>query len=298
MSNSLSIAVLITNYNTWEFTQCCIDKIYQYGVDHIEKIVVVNDASTQTCDKEFPPKVKVIHNRENRGYVASVNIGMQHIHQDLVVLLDSDAYPVMDIFSTLAQDFIHDSSLGAMSLHLVDDKNQPTGNHERIPNCWGLIFGQKIYGKLRGKLKKNAPFVCYSCGVVIRREAFVSIDGFDESFDFLDGDIDFFMRLRLKGWHLKVSQTLRVFHMGGGSPQSTAKRVLRFYRNRYKFLDKHQLLPTKLLLLPVLFLRHLAEYCVLGCVGFLLYRNREILNDKKKSRRLLLKRVWNGYESA
>ncbi|BBM84879.1 glycosyltransferase family 2 protein [Candidatus Uabimicrobium amorphum] len=297
MSSPLSIAVLITNYNTWEFTHRCVEKIYEYGVDRIEKIVIVDDASTHTCQKEFPSMVEVVRNEKNCGYVASVNIGMQYIREDLVVLLDSDAYPVMNIFETLTQNFVEDPSLGAMSLHLVDEKGQVTGNHERVPNCWGLILGQKIYGKLRGKRKENAPFVCYSCGVVIRREAFFSIDGFDESFDFLDGDIDFFMRLRLKGWRLKISNDLRVFHVGGGSPQSTAKRVLRFYRNRYKFLDKHKLLPTKYILHPILFLRHLAEYILLCSLGIFLYKDREILKDKKKSRKLLLKKVWCGYES-
>jgi len=294
MEEKLSIAVLITNYNTWELTKRCIDKIYEYGVEEIQQIVVVNDASTEDCSYEFPSKVKVIHNEKNCGYVASVNIGMNYITEDLVVLLDSDAYPTMNVCSSLDKHFV-DRKVGAMALHLVDDHGVTTGSHERIPSVWGLLLGQKLYSFFKSEKKTSAPFVCYSCGVVIRREAFVSVNGFDESFDFLDGDIDFFMRLHLDGWKMIVSQDLCVFHMGGGSPQSTAKRVLRFYRNRYKFLAKHNLLPTKYILHPLLFLRHFAEYILLQTLGLLLF-NKEVLRDKKMSRRLLLQRVWNAYE--
>jgi GT2 family glycosyltransferase len=127
--------------------------------------------------------------------------------------------------------------------------------------------------------------------MAVRREAVEEVGGFDEGFDFLDADTDFSMRLRQAGWQLQKSGEMVAYHEGGGSPQSTAKRVVRHHRNRWQLLRKHGKLQSPELVRTVLGLRFAVEYLLLRTFGALLFDKEATLNDKITGRRKLLKYV-------
>lgn len=292
-------SVLITNYNTWLLTNRCIQAVNQWSKHNIKQILVVDDASSEVMPGYISKlkQVKVIRNTENRGYVASVNRGFSELQEDIVILLDSDAYPLMDLTEALCQAFTTNPKLGAVGFQLVDEDGKPTGSHDKVPTAIELLLGQTLASRIRSYLPfKNKQIIClYSCAIAVRREAFEEIGGFDEGFDFLDADIDFSMRLQQAGWQVQIMPELRVFHTGGGSPQSTAKRVLRFHRNRWRLLSKHQLLPVPNLLKIGLAIRHVSEYIILKIGGQFLIQDSIRLQDKLYSRQQLLYQVWNNY---
>ena len=81
--------------------------------------MVVDDASEQNVPEHLPDKVRVIQNPKNRGYVASVNIGFSHLKDDVIILFDSDAYPLMDLTQSLADLFASNPQLGVVGFQLV-----------------------------------------------------------------------------------------------------------------------------------------------------------------------------------
>jgi hypothetical protein len=89
-----------------------------------------------------------------------------------------------------------------------------------------------------------------------------------------------------------------VFHEGGGSPQSTAKRVLRHHANRWKLLEKHGSLTTPSLIKPILAARHTAELFLLSIAWLSSNRpQRAIKNERIRCRLALLRLVWTGYRT-
>jgi GT2 family glycosyltransferase len=294
---SLSISALVTNYNTWQLTANCIRELERWSNADLTEIVVVDDASEEHAPEHLPDKVRVIHNPQNRGYVASVNIGFSHLKDDLIILLDSDAYPLMDLTQSLANLFTNNSQLGIVGFQLVDEDGKPTGSSTPEPNVFSLLFGQKLAAWHQSwfSQSKELPLCIHSCGMAVRRIAFEDIGGFDEGFDFLDADIDFSMRLRAAGWQIQVDPDLVAYHKGGGSFQSTAKRVLRHHRNRWLLLVKHGHLALPWLLKIGLVTRHVLEYSFLGMMGKVLVKNPTTLRDKLHGRRQLLNKVWSGY---
>lgn len=294
---NISFSALITNYNTWQLTTLCTKKLEYWSKESLTEILVVDDASKQNVPEHLPDKVRVIHNPENRGYVASVNIGFSHLKDDVIILFDSDAYPLMDLTQSLANLFASNSQLGAVGFQLVDEEGQPTGSYSREPNVFGLLLGQKLEAWHQSCFQqtKKLPLCLHSCGMAVRRIAFEEIGGFDEGFDFLDADIDFSMRLRAAGWYVQVDPSLVAYHKGGGSFQSTAKRVLRHYRNRWRLLAKHGRLPVPWLLKVGLATRHALEYSFLGIMGKFLIKDPAIVSDKLHGRRQLLNEVWSSY---
>jgi hypothetical protein len=103
------------------------------------------------------------------------------------------------------------------------------------------------------------------------------------------------MRLSRTGWELAIDRETCILHEGSGSPQSTARRVVRHHANRWRLLEKHGLAPHPLLLKCILTARHTIELSWLACSD--LWRDHsEVRADKLIGRRQLLKTVWRSYQ--
>jgi GT2 family glycosyltransferase len=122
----------------------------------------------------------------------------------------------------------------------------------------------------------------------------MSVNGFDETFDFLDADMDFSWSVLEKGWYNAVDDRLLCFHPGGGSPQSTGKRVLRHHQNRWRLLTKHHQITSPRLAKAGLFTRHLFETLSLALLSITPFRSRFL--PKLKTRVTLLQTVGTEYQ--
>jgi GT2 family glycosyltransferase len=298
---SLSVSVLITNYNTCPDAERCARSAVEHSGNVLDTVLIVDDCSDTTAPDDLPAPIEVLRNETNQGYVRSVNIGMARLDTDLVILLDSDAEPLMDVVPGVQEAFRSNADLGALSLHLVDREGNPTGAVSPEPTVRQYVLGQKLGAMVRQARDTDATppperMCIHSCGIGIRRAAFEDIGGFDEGFDFLDADTDFSMRLRQAGWELAKSDDLVAYHEGGGSPQSTAKRVVRHHRNRWRLLKKHGKLRRPTVIKLLLFLRHLLEYGLLRVAGDFVASDPDIRQDKLAGRQRLLRTVWDGYE--
>jgi hypothetical protein len=294
---NLTVAALITNFNTWSLSHRCVEVLNRWSSHYLTKILIIDDASDGEIPSDLPDNVKVIQNLSNKGYVASVNIGFSHLDEDIVLLLDSDAYPKDEILQKTIQIFRDNPNLGALGFQLVGQNNNLTGSCKGKPTVLGLLLGQKLESILQKWLhfSRPQPLCIFSCAIAIRRLAFESINGFDEEFDFLDADNDFSIRLQKAGWGTQVDQSLILFHEGGGSEQTTAKRVLRYHKNRWRLLQKHGLINNSLTLKIGLAVRHLLEYGMLKILGKLLITDPIVLEDKLSSRQQLVRQVWSAY---
>ena len=124
-----------------------------------------------------------------------------------------------------------------------------------------------------GPARRQARPTWYFCAVALRRAAFLNVGGFDEGFDWLDADLDMSLRLHEAGWQLQTDPSLKACHRGGGSFQTTAQRVFRFHRNRWRLLTKHRRIRHPALLKLGLAARHGLEFAWLHTVGRLLIRD-------------------------
>jgi GT2 family glycosyltransferase len=298
MTTSPPVSVVITNFNTTDLTVRCVEALRRLSPPEVE-IVIVDDGSAQSPRSVLPADVRVLENPTNVGYVRSVNIGVRAATRDLVLLLDSDAAPLTDVVSALGTIFAQDPGLGALGFHLVDKDGSPTGATQPEPTPLGLALGQALEERIVARrASSTAQFTIHSCALAFRRQVFLDVGGFDEGFDFLDADTDFSMRLWRAGWRLAMDHDSRILHEGSGSPQTTARRVVRHHANRWRLLEKHGLISHPRLLKGVLALRHAAELLWLsGPARFLPGQTPERRADKVASRRQLLSTVWSSYRA-
>jgi GT2 family glycosyltransferase len=298
----VKVSAVITNHNTWPLTLRCVRALEQHSPGRFEEIVVVDDASSTAAPPELSPKVRVIYNGKNLGYQASVNVGFRAVTGDWVLLLDSDAYPLMDAVEPLTRAFAAAPKLGAVALATVDEQGKGTQSAQAEPRTMGFVLGPRLEGAyMRAREVWAEPMVvAFSCALAVRRAAFESIGGFDEGFDFLDADLDFSLRLSQAGWEVRYEPSVVAFHRGSGSPQTQSKRVLRCYRNRWRLLEKHGKLGSALGVKLALALRHQAEIETLSVLLKVTPpgAKRDLYAEKMRVRRKLRRSVWSGYRDA
>lgn len=240
-----SVSVIIPVYGQWQLVKKNIDALILFDRDFIEEILVIND-----CSKEHNPYVfdhelvKVIHNEKNLGYTGTVNNGLKNATSELIVLLDSDAYPVEPFLQRLIMQFNADEHLGCVGLSTINKEGNYIGNYQYEPSVLGLIAGQQLeakFGFLRFWGSKNK--LPYSCAVSFRKLCLEELNYFDEQlFPVLDADHDLSMRIHRSRWKLILSKDIIVGHVGGNSYKVNYERVKLFHKSRYTLLKKHGLI--------------------------------------------------------
>lgn len=284
-----TLGVLVTNYETWDLTRRCLDHVLSHG-EGVDRILVVDDASSSPPPNDLDPRIELLINEQNRGLPASLNVGLREIGADLVVIFDSDAYPISPFADRTRTTFAQRSDLAVLGFETVDEQGERTGSWDREPGVMSLVLGQRLY-RIYLRMLRPIPakaISVYTCAMALRRSAALEIGGFDEGLDWLDLDHDLCIRLRAAGMGIDREPRIRAFHTGGGAPQSAAERVMRWYATRWRLLSRSGKIRHPAAVRGLVTLRLRAELLLLQVAGRLLIRSPERLKETIEGRTRLL----------
>jgi GT2 family glycosyltransferase len=186
--------------------------------------------------------------------------------------------------------------------------------HSGKPCGWGMAFPtlssfmlgdqlchnfdiprSRIHTQQTDGVKWFAADVVFTSPLLVKAQVWRESGGIDaEAFPFSDSDLDWAWKVSRLGYKLGVLLTDGVVH-DNLSVQSdwSNMRVLKFHRARFNLLRKYRGRAVYFAI-PLLFVRHLAEYSLLAMM--VLFRRRPTLSLKKRA--LLMKTVWSGYRLA
>jgi GT2 family glycosyltransferase len=293
----MPVAVVITNYNSWALAQKCAQHCLDYDAGSISTLLVYDDCSASAPPAGFPREAKVFRSPQNRGLTKSLNAAIRMTREEIVVVFDADAYPTTPFCKAVTEMFANDSRLGIVALRTIGSSGQGTESYTSEPNFWSILLGLGLYAKTEKWLRdRSGRLSVFTCAMAVRRRAFEEIGGFDEEFDWLDLDHDFSMRMNRSGWGIAVCPDPRIFHEGGGSPQLTRHRVLRYHKNRWYLLRKFNRIPAPAFVKFLIGLRLRIEYSILVLFGRLLIRDPRTREDKILGRKDLIV-YWDGNQT-
>jgi GT2 family glycosyltransferase len=215
-------------------------------------------------------------------------------------LFDCDARPTAPFAARIQNAFAARSDIGAIAFVQNDHRPDLRPASEPPPTLAEFIIGSAFHSRLPKTIRTllsaaTAQLCIHSCCMAVRKSDFEAVGGFDENFDFLDADVDFSWRLLHRGLTNQVDPNLICFHPGGGSPQSTGRRVLRYHQNRWRLLRKHGVAGPEDLVKTLLAVRHSIECLTLTCLSLLPGPKQAGFLDKLKTRRQLLTHVVHDY---
>jgi len=131
------------------------------------------------------------------------------------------------------------------------------------------LFNPEGYGGWRRDSVREVDFVT-GCFLLIRRELWDRLGGFDERFFMYAEEADLCWRARLIGARPLFTPDATIIHHGGGSETARASKIEKLFAGRATFIDKHWAGPKKtaaLRLLELHCLTRAAGYAVLARVS-------------------------------
>ena len=114
-----TVDIIIPIYNAYEDLQLCIDSIKKYTDLSVHTLILVNDKSPDQRIKPYldqlaDSNIQVIHNEENKGFSANINIGMSQSDHD-VILLNSDTIVTPNWVEKMLDCAYSDSRIGTVT---------------------------------------------------------------------------------------------------------------------------------------------------------------------------------------
>jgi N-acetylglucosaminyl-diphospho-decaprenol L-rhamnosyltransferase len=225
--------------------------------DH-EVIVVISASGdgTEAVVRDRFPEIQRVELQTNRGYGAALNEGAQLASGSYLLLMNADAWPDADSIDRLLSFARVQPDAGAVGPRLLnpDGSLQPTVRG--FPTLWRLAteyfflrwFAPRsrvlnaFYGASFDHASVRDAEFLVGAVLLVRREAFEEVGGFDPSFFMFNEEVDLCYRLRRSGWRVVFFPGAEFVHVGGAS--TTRLDRSRYYkeqlRSHLRFLTKHE----------------------------------------------------------
>jgi GT2 family glycosyltransferase len=212
------IAVIIVNANTGAHIERALEALDAQTLAPARVIVVDNastDGSPEAIGERFP-SVEVIRLERNVGFAAANNVGVRAADGcDCVALLNPDAFPLTDWLEALARAVERHPEYAFFGSRLVSaDAPGVLDGTGDVYHVSGLAWRRD-----HGRPATVAPpageiFSPCAAAALYRRDAFLEVGGFDESYFCYFEDSDLAFRLRLAGYRCLYVPDAVVHHVG------------------------------------------------------------------------------------
>lgn len=246
------VDVIVVTYNSTEDVRACLDSIIASGA---RPVVVDNgsqDDTLQVLHSEYPC-VNLLLDPHN-SYARAANLGISNSNSRIAIVSNADVVYPENAIAAMVDYISHHTDIGVLGPQQV----YPDGSWQR---SWGLTPGlceslvellgfTSLYNAIRrtlwpGQLNRRPTHVGYLDGavLVINRDAFDAVDGFDPDFPFYAEEADLCMRMRKAGWKVVALPMVEVVHRRGGSSTKAdmlpARHVAVMVEASEKLIRKH-----------------------------------------------------------
>jgi N-acetylglucosaminyl-diphospho-decaprenol L-rhamnosyltransferase len=225
--------VVIVNWNSGDRLKKCLESLPAAA-----QVVVVDNASEDNSIEQARaarPATAFIPNPSNRGLSAALNQGFAATSGAYVLVLNPDITANVKSVELLERVLDEHERAGAAGGY-VNEKYLP----RPIATPWTVI--RENFGFPVSATPSNTVGQAAAAALLVRREAYASIGGFDERFvPAWYEDVDFCKSLSLAGWEIHFSRDAEFVHEGGYSARTLGSVAFAsaYYRNQLRYIQKH-----------------------------------------------------------
>lgn len=237
------VSIIILSYNTKEYLSSCLQSIYKY-VSHTpyEVIVIDNDSSDRSAEmieKDFK-KVRLTKSKENLGFAKGANLGAKQAKGEYLLFLNSDTTFINDAIQLLYRSIqIHKGGIvGGRMLNLDGTTQRSFGNFYDLLHVAQMLFGGDSAELLH--VPKTQSRVDWVSGgfMLIRKDVFDKLKGFDENFFMYIEDMELCFRARKFGYKTYYCPEAIIKHIGHGS-SNRQFAIVHIYKGLLYHYKKH-----------------------------------------------------------
>ncbi len=248
------VTVVITTFDVRELLARCLDRLdAAAGGLTLEVVVVDNGYGDGTWQMLLERRgVRAIRGSPDIGYGAANNIGAAAGAAPLILFLNPDTEPDPASIAVLADHLRtrQDAAAAGPRLTLTDGRPDLAGLRS-FPRPASALYHFLGSPRLPG-VDVARPYhpddltsvgevdaVCGAC-LMVRRDAFQAVGGFDPGFFMYGDELDLHRRLADAGWRtLYVPEALVWHHKRQSSRQRRVRTRVEFYRSMRRYYRKH-----------------------------------------------------------
>lgn len=242
------VAAVVVNWNMPEITLECLSSLRASTYPNLQ-LILVDNGSNVSCLEQLrvgAADCSILTLPNNRGFAAAANVGMRYAMTQkfsYVLLVNNDAIVAPNMLSSLILEAQSTTRAGIVA---------PLILYESMPDrIWRFGDRESPWFPIPIALWRDMPYsrvppypvdVDYvtGCGMLLRRELIEQTQGFDERFVMYYEDADLCLRVRQKGYRIRVVPTATMWHKVSQSARMNRSanaflwmysRVI-FYRNK------------------------------------------------------------------
>ena len=282
------LTVCVIAYNSGPTLRTCLERLGAQTFRNFETLVIDNaspDPGDAAIAAEFP-WVRLIRNADNLGFTGAGNQGAREGRGRWYVLLNPDAYAEPDWLAKLvAAAARHPGVSSFTSRQMVEGEPGLLDGLGDVMSITGIPYRGGYLNPDDGQAREGEVFSPCGAAMMIDRELFLRLGGFDEDFFCYGEDVDLGYRLQLAGEPTLLVPDATIHHVGSASSGGRKSEFAVFHgtRNRFWVLFKN----TPALLLPLVVPLHLAALV-------LIYLKK----DNRPHIRLILRAVGAAFAGA
>jgi len=257
MENKKDISVIIVNYNNFDLLYQCLSTMIEYTEGLEYEIIVFDNNSTEGNIDDILEKynhINLIKNKQNIGFAKANNIAAKRAKGKYLLLLNNDILFLENSIKKV-YDFIRSRDLPCLvGCKLLNEDKSIQNSIYSFPSATNIFASNMFLYKLfpdSKKLNKSCRMnntisqplvvdVVIGAFMLISRDIFIKMGGFDERFEFYHEDTELCYRFKKNYGDVIYFPKTEIVHIGGG----TTNKYLWFqYKNRsisiIKFMQKY-----------------------------------------------------------
>ena len=197
-----ALSVCVIAYNSGPTLRTCLERLGAQSFLDFEAIVIDNaspDPGDAAIAAEFP-WARLVRNTENLGFTGAGNQGAREARGRWYVLLNPDAFAEPDwLFELAAAAQRHPKVRCFTSVQLAEDAPGMLDGLGDVMSIFGIPYRGGYLNPDTGQAREGEVFSPCGAAMMIERELFLAVGGFDEAFFCYGEDVDLGYRLQLAG---------------------------------------------------------------------------------------------------
>jgi GT2 family glycosyltransferase/glycosyltransferase involved in cell wall biosynthesis len=212
------VSVIVVSYRSAEDTVTCLRALrdeLDWPPEALELICVDNasgDGSAQRITAAVP-QARLIRSATNLGFAGGCNLGVSTASGSIVAFLNNDARPHRAWVRAAVQALSESPDIAAVASKVLDWDGARIDYVDGGLTWYGMGYKPHV-GKPDDGAHDTARDVLFGTGaaLLVRREVFTQLGGFDERFFMFCEDVDLGWRLNLRGYRVRYEPASIAYH--------------------------------------------------------------------------------------